>query len=336
MIHPSLIRKQRITFLVLLILTVVTVLVGLGLGYSSVSYDRIIPTLLGQGSFKEKFIIFDVRLPRMLITLLAGMALALSGAILQSITRNDLADPGIIGINSGAGVGVAVFFLFFPIEAGSFIYMLPLAAFIGAVLTAVGIYLFSFRKGEGLQPVKLVLTGVGFSMALSGVMIVLTSSAERTKVDFIAKWLAGGIYGTDWPFIAALLPWLIILIPFTLYKAQRMNLLGLSDPVGIGVGVSIEKERIVLLLAAVALAASAVSVTGGITFIGLMGPHIAKALVGPRNQMYIPIAVLIGGWLLLLADTIGRNIVDPDGIAAGIMVAIIGAPYFVYLLLKKK
>ncbi|ANA80031.1 transport system permease protein [Paenibacillus vortex V453] len=336
MIHPSLVRKQRITFIALFVLTLLTILIGLGLGYSSVSYDRILPTLFGQGSFKEKFIIFDVRLPRMIITLLAGMALALSGAILQNITRNDLADPGIIGINSGAGVGVAVFFLFFPIEAGSFIYMLPLAAFIGAVLTAVCIYLFSFRKGQGLQPVKLVLTGVGFSMALSGVMIVLTSSAERTKVDFIAKWLAGGIWGTDWPFIAALLPWLIILVPFTLYKAQRMNLLGLSDPVGIGVGVSIEKERIVLLLAAVALAASAVSVTGGITFIGLMGPHIAKALVGPRNQLYIPIAVLIGGWLLLLADTIGRNIVDPDGIAAGIMVAIIGAPYFVYLLLKKK
>ncbi|MEX3618404.1 FecCD family ABC transporter permease [Paenibacillus glucanolyticus] len=336
MIHPSLVRKQRITFIALFVLTLLTILIGLGLGYSSVSYDRILPILFGQGSFKEKFIIFDVRLPRMIITLLAGMALALSGAILQNITRNDLADPGIIGINSGAGVGVAVFFLFFPIEAGSFIYMLPLAAFIGAVLTAVCIYLFSFRKGQGLQPVKLVLTGVGFSMALSGVMIVLTSSAERTKVDFIAKWLAGGIWGTDWPFIAALLPWLIILVPFTLYKAQRMNLLGLSDPVGIGVGVSIEKERIVLLLAAVALAASAVSVTGGITFIGLMGPHIAKALVGPRNQLYIPIAVLIGGWLLLLADTIGRNIVDPDGIAAGIMVAIIGAPYFVYLLLKKK
>ncbi|KZS46061.1 iron ABC transporter permease [Paenibacillus glucanolyticus] len=336
MIHPSLVRKQRITFIALFVLTLLTILIGLGLGYSSVSYDRILPILFGQGSFKEKFIIFDVRLPRMIITLLAGMALALSGAILQNVTRNDLADPGIIGINSGAGVGVAVFFLFFPIEAGSFIYMLPLAAFIGAVLTAVCIYLFSFRKGQGLQPVKLVLTGVGFSMALSGVMIVLTSSAERTKVDFIAKWLAGGIWGTDWPFIAALLPWLIILVPFTLYKAQRMNLLGLSDPVGIGVGVSIEKERIVLLLAAVALAASAVSVTGGITFIGLMGPHIAKALVGPRNQLYIPIAVLIGGWLLLLADTIGRNIVDPDGIAAGIMVAIIGAPYFVYLLLKKK
>jgi iron complex transport system permease protein len=105
--------------------------------------------------------------------------------------------------------------------------------------------------------------------------------------------------------------------------------------VAIGVGVSIEKERIIFLLTAVALAASAVSVTGGISFIGLMAPHIAKALVGPRNQLFIPVAILIGGWLLLLADTIGRNLVDPDGIPAGIMVALIGAPYFMYLLLKK-
>jgi iron complex transport system permease protein len=155
------------------------------------------------------------------------------------------------------------------------------------------------------------------------------------KVDFIAKWLSGNIWGTDWPFILALLPWLVILIPFTLYKANRLNLLGLSEQVAIGVGVSIEKERIVLLIAAVALAASAVSVTGGIAFVGLIAPHIAKALVGPRNQLFIPIAILIGGWLLLLADTIGRNLVEPAGIPAGIMVSLIGGPYFVYLLLKK-
>ncbi|SNT52350.1 iron complex transport system permease protein [Bacillus sp. OK838] len=172
-------------------------------------------------------------------------------------------------------------------------------------------------------------------MALSGLMIVLISSAERAKVDFIAKWLAGNIWGTDWPFIWAILPWLIILIPFTLYKANRLNLLGLSEPIAIGVGVSIEKERIVLLITAVALAAAAVSVTGGIAFIGLMAPHIAKSLVGSRNQLFIPVAILLGGWLLLLADTIGRNIVEPEGIPAGIMVALIGAPYFMYLLLKK-
>lgn len=335
MIHPNLIQKQRFILWGLLAMIFITTIIGMGMGYSSLSYNRLIPTILGQGTFKEEFVLFSIRLPRIVITLLAGIALAVSGAILQGITRNDLADPGIIGINSGAGVAIAIFFLFFPIDTGTFVYVLPAVAFIGALITACLIYAFSYNKSMGLSPVRLVLTGVGFSMALSGAMIVLISSAERQKVDFIAKWLAGNIWGTDWPFVLAILPWLVILIPFTLYKANRLNLLSLSEPVAIGVGVTIERERVVLLLTAVALAAAAVSVTGGIAFIGLMAPHMAKSLVGPRNQLFIPIATLIGGWLLLLADTIGRNLLDPDGIAAGIMTALIGAPYFIYLLLKK-
>lgn len=335
MIHPSLLKKQRILLAVFTLFIALTIFIALGLGYSALSYDRLLPVLFGQGTFKENFVLFSIRLPRIVITLLAGMALAVSGAVLQGITRNDLADPGIIGINSGAGAAIAVFFLFFPIEAGSFIYALPVVAFIGASLTALLIYVCSYRKGTGIQPVQLVLTGVGFSLALSGLMIVLISSAERTKVDFIAKWIAGGIWGADWPFVLALLPWLVVLIPFTLFKANKLNLLGLSEPVAIGVGLSIEKERIVLLSAAVALAASAVSVTGGISFIGLMSPHIAKALVGPRHQLFLPIAILIGGWLLLAADTIGHNILEPGGLPAGIVVSLIGAPYFLYLLIKK-
>ncbi|MFK2826615.1 iron ABC transporter permease [Bacillus sp. B190/17] len=335
MIQPALIKKQRMLLCILLALILITFVVGMGMGYASLSYDRLIPTLLGQGTFKEEFILFSIRLPRMMITLLAGIALALSGAILQGITRNDLADPGIIGINSGAGAAIAVFFLFFPIKTGSFIYLLPLVAFIGAILTAVLIYMFSYDRNAGLQPVKLVLTGVGFAMALSGIMIVLISSAERSKVDFIAKWLNGSIWGSDWTFVWAIVPWLAVLIPFTLYKANRLNLLALNEPVAVGVGVSIEKERLTLLLTAVALAAAAVSVTGGIAFIGLIAPHMAKALVGPRNQLFLPLAILIGGWLLLLADIIGRNLVEPDGIPAGIIAALIGAPYFIYLLFKK-
>jgi iron complex transport system permease protein len=335
MIHPSLIRKQRLIVYSLLGITMITAIIGAGMGYSSLSYNRLIPTLLGQGTFKEEFVLFSIRLPRIVITLLAGMALALSGTILQGITRNDLADPGIIGINSGAGAAIAVFFLFVPIQVGSFVYVLPLVAFAGAFLTAMIIYILSYNKQTGLQPIRLVLIGVGFSMALSGLMIVLISSAERMKVDFIAQWLAGNIWGTDWPFVWAILPWLVILIPLTWYKSNRLNLLGLNEPVAIGAGVAVEKERLQLLLIAVALAASAVSVTGGIAFIGLMAPHMAKALVGPRHQLFIPVAILIGGWLLLLADTIGRNVADPSGIAAGIMVAFIGAPYFIYLLIRK-
>ncbi|MGG3887644.1 FecCD family ABC transporter permease [Metabacillus fastidiosus] len=335
MIQRTLIKKQRIIISILVALIIMTIAIGLGIGYSSLSYDRLIPTFLGQGTFKEEFVLFSIRLPRIIITLLAGMALALSGAILQGITRNDLAEPGILGINSGAGVAVALFFLFFPIQSGSFIYLLPLVAFIGALITAFLIYIFSYDKNTGLQPVRLVLTGVGLAMAFSGIMIVLISSAERSKVDFIAKWIAGNIWGSDWTFILAIIPWLAVLIPFTLYRANRLNILNLSEPVAVGVGISIEKERIVLLLAAVALAAAAVSVTGGIVFIGLLAPHIARALVGPRHQLFLPIAILLGGWLLLIADTIGRNIVEPEGIPAGIVVSLIGAPYFVYLLLKK-
>jgi len=335
MIHPSLRNKHRFLLIGIFVMIITTTLVSMGLGYSSLSYNRLIPTFLGEGTFKEEFVLFSVRLPRIVITLLAGMALALSGAILQGITRNDLADPGIIGINSGAGVAISVFFLYAPIDVGSFIYLLPVVAFIGALITACLIYLFSYSKSEGLQPVRLILIGVGFSMALSGTMVLLISSSEREKVDFIARWLAGNIWGTDWPFILALLPWLLVLIPFTLFKANRLNILNLSETTAIGLGISIEKERLLLLLTAVALAAAAVSVTGGIAFIGLMAPHIAKTLVGARHQLFIPLAVLIGGWLLLFADTIGRNIVEPEGIAAGIMTALIGAPYFIYLLLKK-
>ncbi|WP_088072807.1 FecCD family ABC transporter permease [Gottfriedia luciferensis] len=335
MIQPAVIRKQRLILLALFILILLTMFIGIGMGYSSIPYSRILPTFLGNGTFKEDFVIFSIRLPRMIITLMAGMALALSGAILQGVTRNDMAEPGILGFNAGAGVAITVFFLYFPIEAGSFVYFIPIVGFCGAILTAIVIYLFSYKKNAGLQPIKLVLVGIGFSMALSGIMIVLISSAERAKVDFIAKWLAGNIWGTDWPFIWAFLPWLILLIPFALYKANILNILSLNEPVAIGVGVSLEKERVILLLTAVALAASAVSVTGGIAFIGLMAPHIAKGLVGPRNQLFIPIAILIGGFLLLIADTIGRNLVDSEGVPAGIIVALIGAPYFIYLILKK-
>ncbi|MEI2394541.1 MULTISPECIES: iron ABC transporter permease [Paenibacillus] len=329
-------RNQPLVVSLLMLLILATIVIGIGIGSSPVSYGRLIPTILGHGSFEDNFVLFSIRLPRILITLLAGMALALSGAILQGITRNELADPGIIGINAGAGVGVTVFFIFASIDAGSFIYMIPLAAFAGALVTAVLIYAFSYTRTDGVQPIRLVITGVGFSMALSGVMIVLISSVDRTKVDFISKWLAGNVWGTDWPFVLALLPWLIILVPYVLYKSRTLNLLALNEPTAIGAGVAVSRDRALLMLAAVALAASAVSMTGGIAFVGLMAPHIARALVGARHQQFVPVSILIGGWLLLLADTIGRNLTQPDGIAAGIMVAFIGAPYFLYLLLKKE
>ncbi len=327
-------KKQRKWVLVWILLTVVIFVLGISMGAASVSMNRIIPILMGDGSFKESFVLFSVRLPRLFVLAAAGMALALAGAVLQGVTRNDLADPGIIGINAGAGVGVTLFYLLVDGDLPHFAYVLPLVGFCGALLTAICIYFFSYKRNEGVQPVQLILVGVGVASALSGVMMMLISSAERSDVQFIAQWLAGNVWGTDWPFLWALLPWLVLGIPFIFYKANVLNVLAMTEQTAVGLGVTIARERLQLIVVAVALAAAAVSITGGIAFIGLMAPHIAKQLVGPRFQFFLPLTLLIGASLLMLADTIGRVAISSATVPAGIVVACIGAPYFLYLLRK--
>ncbi|MFB7156464.1 FecCD family ABC transporter permease [Lysinibacillus sp. NPDC056232] len=327
-------KKQRRWLMVWMLLTIAIFVMGISMGAASVSIDRIIPILFGDGSFKESFVLFSVRLPRLFVLAAAGMALALAGAVLQGVTRNDLADPGIIGINAGAGVGITLFYLLVNGDLPHFAYVLPLIGFVSALLTALCIYFFSYKRNEGVQPVQLILVGVGVASALSGVMILLISSAERSDVQFIAQWLAGNVWGADWPFFWALLPWLALGIPFILYKANVLNVLAMTEQTAVGLGLNIGRERLQLLVVSVALAAAAVSVTGGIAFIGLMAPHIAKQLVGPRYQFFLPLTLFIGASLLMLADTIGRVAISSATVPAGIVVACIGAPYFLYLLRK--
>lgn len=324
----------RFMYMLMAVLLLLSLVAGISLGASAVGIKQLIPTLLGNGSFKDEFILFSVRMPRVIVLALAGMALALSGAILQSLTKNDLADPGIIGINAGAGFAITVFYLAVDANLANFKYQLPLVGFVGAIVTALLIYLFTARKQKGVQPVKLVLMGVGFASALSGLMIILISSARTEDVQFISKWLAGNVWGADWPFVLALLPWLLISIPILVFKQRSMNLLALNETVAKGLGVRLNVDRIILLVVAVALAASAVSVVGSISFIGLIAPHIAKRLVGAKHQNFLFLAPLIGATILVFADTIGRIIYSEQTIPAGIVVAIIGAPYFLYLLRK--
>jgi iron complex transport system permease protein len=329
------IKRIKATTIAAIVLLVAVFILSVATGFASLTPGELFRTIIGQGTPRENLILFEFRLPRIFVAVLAGMGLAVSGAILQSLTKNPLSDPGILGINAGAGLMVVVYIMFFTVETSSFLYILPLFALAGGMATAAVIYLMSYIKGEGVEPTRLVLVGVGLAAALYGATLTLSTRLEMEDYSFMANWMAGRIWGDDWTFVLSLLPWILLLIPITLLKSNVLNTLNLHENVSIGVGVNVGRERIILIMIAVALASASVAVSGGIGFVGLMAPHIARSLAGPRHQAFLPIAALIGAILLLAADSIGRVILDPSGIPAGIIVTIIGAPYFMYLLAKK-
>ncbi|MCE5096742.1 FecCD family ABC transporter permease [Staphylococcus devriesei] len=336
MIHPKLRRKQIITFIIFTILLFLACTWSVASGEYKIPVGHFFKTLIGQGEYYDQLILMEFRFPRMLITILAGAALSLSGAIIQSVTKNPIAEPGILGINAGGGFAIALFLSVGQIDPDNFIYLLPIISVIGGVATAIIIFLFSMNKRDGITPASMVLIGVGMQTALYGGSITLMSKFDEDQSEFIATWFAGNIWGDEWTFVMATLPWIIILFPFLMYKSNVLNLVNTHEHIAKGLGVKIERERIVLFFIAVVLSSVAVAVAGSITFIGLMGPHIAKSIVGPRHQLFLPISILVGAFLLVFADTLGKIILEPTGIPAGIVVAIIGAPYFIYLMYKSK
>lgn len=330
-------RRKNISIMVILIVLIfITFIISMNTGVIKLTLLDILWTLLGQGDAQQQVILFEFRLPRIVIAVFVGMGLAISGAILQGVSKNALADPGILGINAGAGLAVMLYVSFFPITKAAPVYLLPVLAFIGAGLTAVIIYTLSYRRHEGITPMRLILTGVAVAAGISSAMIVLTLRLSPENYQFVATWLAGSIWGSNWLFVFSLLPWLVILLPFVFVKATVLNVLNLGELTAVGLGASIEKERRWLLVAAVGLAGASVSVSGGIGFVGLIAPHLARQLVGAKHQFLLPTAALLGGFLVLMADTVGRSIFEPSEIPTGIVVAVIGAPYFLYLLARLK
>ncbi|MEI3611277.1 FecCD family ABC transporter permease [Pseudogracilibacillus sp. SO30301A] len=334
MIDPRLKRKQLIVFIISLFLLFLAITWSITSGEYKMAVNTYLKTIIGQGESMDTLILMNFRMPRMIITLLAGMSLSVSGAIIQSVTKNPLAEPGILGINAGGGFAIAVLIIIGQVNPNTFIYVLPLVSTIGGILTAFLIFLFSYNKGKGISPANMVLIGVGLSTALSGGSITIMRKFNEDQAEFIATWLAGNIWGDEWPFVIAFLPWVLIIIPFLFFKSNVLNIINTHDQTARSLGVRLDRERIILLLTAVILSSATVAVAGSIGFIGLMGPHIAKSLVGPRHQLFLPIALLVGAFLLVIADTIGQVVISTGTIPAGIVVAIIGAPYFIYLMYK--
>ncbi|KMK75235.1 FecCD family ABC transporter permease [Alkalihalobacillus pseudalcaliphilus] len=322
--------------IVILVLIIITFFISLHTGLTKLTPVVVIQTLLGNGTDQNWVILVDFRLPRMVLALLIGAGIAISGVILQSISRNALADPGIIGINAGAGFAVVLYMFLFQgasLLSGTLaIFSLPFVALIGAFTAALFIYLLAWK--DGVTPTRLILVGIGINAAFNAAMVVFQLMMEPNDFTKALTWLSGSIWGTNWTYVLSLLPWIILLIPIVLLKARKLDLISLGDSTSIGLGIAIEKERFILLMFAVALAGACVSVGGGITFLGLIAPHLARRLVGSTHALFIPVAALLGSFFLLAADTLGRVILAPAEVPVGLVVAILGAPYFIYLLLR--
>ncbi len=334
--HRKRTLRTMITLIILVIIAFAVLLISMNTGFTKMSPLEVLRTLFGGGTPRDELVLFQFRLPRIVIALLVGMGLAVAGAILQGVSRNALADPGILGINSGAGLAVVLFVVTNPMRESASPMLLPVLALIGAFAAATGIYLMAYKKNKGISSSRLVLSGIAMATGINALMIVLTLQLDPNEFNFIATWQAGSIWGSNWKFVLALLPWMIVLLPAALWKARQMNVFSLGDETAAGLGAYLNRQRLLLLVIAVALSAACVAVSGGIGFVGLLGPHIARRLVGPRYEHVIPVSALIGAVLLLVSDLIGRTLMDNSEIPAGVMVAIIGGPYFLYLLARSR
>ncbi|WP_425415473.1 FecCD family ABC transporter permease [Peribacillus loiseleuriae] len=277
----------------------------------------------------QQQIIHELRFPRVIGAAVIGAAFAVSGALMQGITRNPLADAGILGINGGAMLVVALCFAFFPSIPYS---LLMVFSFVGALISTLLIFLISSAAPGGLTPIKLTISGAvvaAFLHSLStGVAIYFNLSQD------LAFWYAGGVAGIKWAHLKVLLPIILATIILGIFLGRSVSLLSLGEDTAANLGVKTNRVRLVGIIAAVILAGVSVSAVGSIGFVGLVIPHISRKLVGGNYQLIIPMSALLGAILLILAD-LGARIVDPPReLAIGIMTALVGVPFFLYIARK--
>lgn len=330
-------NKALVTFLILVAVALILFLISTGLGEMKIDPVTVVKTLFGYGTRMEQLVVTSFRLPRIIIAFLVGMALAAAGSILQGIIRNPLASPDILGITGGASVAVVAFLAFFSNSSNALtvsIKWMPVAAFIGATVVAFLVYGLAWKNG--VSPIRLVLIGIGVSaltQALTTTFMVMGPIYQASQANI---WITGTVNGSTWANVQILSPVVILLLIVCFMLARNLNIQGLGEEVATGVGSSVQKQRFILLLVSTALTGSAVAFAGGIGFVGLMAPHMARRLVGSAFGALLPTAALLGGILVMLADLIGRTVFSPIEVPAGVFTATIGAPYFIYLLYKSR
>lgn len=309
----------------LLALLCLAVLVSLRFGSLRLGFGQILETLWRRSGDIPYQIIFNIRLPRILLGALVGGSLAVSGAILQGVMRNPLAAPGIIGVSAGGGLAGILVMLALP----QFGHLLVPAAFVGALATAVLVYLLAWKRG--VNPVRLILSGVavaGMLGAFSSTILLLNADKAGGVLDFSI----GTLSARSWPQIRQV--WIYMTAGFAaaMLMSNKLNILALGDEVATGLGMRVERIRLLLLATAALLAAASVSVAGLLGFVGLIAPHIVRILIGSDNRYLLPGAALFGALMVVACDTVGRMAMDPSELPVGVIMSLLGPPFFLWLL----
>lgn len=317
--------------LIALILTAAVAILSLGMGEMKIPPLDVVKVLLGIGSEQHALIVEQFRMPRIIIAILVGAALASAGAIMQGVIRNPLASPDILGVSGGASVGAVGFLLLF--ETAS-IHWLPPIAFLGALLSTLLLYALAWK--QGVTPLRLVMIGVGIKIAAGAIVTLLIMFSPFLLQNKALLWLTGSIYGVSWSDVQMILPWTMLLIATAAILARRVNIQQLGDEIATGVGSRLQLDRFMLLMICAALVGTAVSVGGDISFVALLAPHIAKQLIGPSFGGALPLSALIGSLIVLIADLIARLAFSPLDVPVGVFTSAVGAPFFIYLLYKNR
>lgn len=326
-------RHVPSTLLIIGAVILAAMVLSVGQGEYPIPPLEVVKTILGLPTANPDypFIVNTLRLPRTLVACGVGVALGISGTILQGLTRNPLAEPGIIGVNAGASLAAVALIVLFPNVP---LFVLPLSAFVGALAVAIFIYLLAWDKGS--SPIRLILVGIGIAAVISALTTLLITFGEIESVTQALVWLAGSVYGRSWEHLGSLLPWLAVFVPLSLVWARQLNVISLGDDMARGLGMRVEWQRSLLLLTSAAMAGAAVATAGTIGLVGLMAPHLGRQLVGPNHEGLMLTAALMGGLIVVLADWLGRILFAPIEIPCGVITAAVGAPYFLYLLIRNR
>ena len=338
--YRSYLDKIFILSFLCLIFASVIFIISIRSGPVDINFPEILNIILNLVNFstenldRNSQIITNIRLPRIILAFLVGMSLSVAGSTMQGLFRNPMADPSIIGVSSGAAVG-AVLSIALGVYSISLV-VLPLMAFGGGMIAAASVYFLS-RISAGNSLVSLILGGLAISLFSNSIIsMIILASSEYGEMTSILFWLAGGLESTRWDHVMLLLPVVLFNLPILVIYSNKLNLLALSDDSAKSLGLSVNKTRLILLLSTTALTSMTVAVSGIIAFVGIIIPHIVRLITGPDNRVVIIVSALFGSVFLLFTDYLARTLFAPVEIRLGILTSLIGAPFFIYLLVRQR